>query len=133
MPDTVLGTTLTVPALDGDVPMTVPPGSRPGTVRIPGRGLPRRGTRGRDELHVSVTLCTDHPGDQAVPAAARAGPVPTRNRTWRTGTRRSSDSRKPQRQPTAARGGGEIGAGRLCDPVGPAPGAVRRARWGSGR
>ncbi|MEU8515065.1 DnaJ C-terminal domain-containing protein [Kitasatospora sp. NPDC048722] len=64
VPDAVLGTTLTVPALDGDVPLTVPPGSQSGTVlRIPGRGLPRRGVTGRGDLHVSVTVrVPDHPG-----------------------------------------------------------------------
>jgi molecular chaperone DnaJ len=57
VPDAVLGATLTVPALDGDVPLVVPPGTRSGTVlRVPGRGLPEPGGRARGDLCVSVAV-----------------------------------------------------------------------------
>ncbi len=55
--DAVLGTTRTVPCLDGDAPLTVPPGTQPGTVlRVAGRGLPRWGGPGRGDLRVSVAV-----------------------------------------------------------------------------
>jgi molecular chaperone DnaJ len=57
VPEAVLGTTRTVPALDGDVPVRIPPGTQPGTVlRVAGRGLPRPGGTGRGDLHVSVAV-----------------------------------------------------------------------------
>jgi molecular chaperone DnaJ len=40
-PEAVLGTTITVPTLDGKVSLKVPPGTASGTVlRVPGRGVP---------------------------------------------------------------------------------------------
>lgn len=57
VPEAVLGTTRIVPALDGDVPVRIPPGTQPGTVlRVAGRGLPRPGGTGRGDLHVSVAV-----------------------------------------------------------------------------
>lgn len=57
VPDAVLGTTVDVPGLDGDLPLTVPPGTQPGTVlRIPGQGLPAPDGRGRGDLAVRVSV-----------------------------------------------------------------------------
>ncbi|MFD9126278.1 DnaJ C-terminal domain-containing protein [Kitasatospora sp. NPDC059571] len=57
VPDAVLGTVLTVPALDGEVSLALPPGTQPGTIlRVPGRGLPLAGTHDRGDLRVSVTV-----------------------------------------------------------------------------
>jgi molecular chaperone DnaJ len=57
VPDAVLGSTAAVPALDGDIRITIPPGTQPGTVlRVAGNGLPQfRGT-GRGSLYVNVAV-----------------------------------------------------------------------------
>jgi molecular chaperone DnaJ len=53
-PELTLGTTLSVPTLDGKVSLKVPPGSQPGrTLRVRGKGGPRRDGRVGDLL---VTL-----------------------------------------------------------------------------
>jgi molecular chaperone DnaJ len=45
-PEAVLGTTVTVPTLDGPVTVRVPPGTAPGThLRVKGRGVPAGGGR----------------------------------------------------------------------------------------
>ncbi|GAA4833719.1 DnaJ C-terminal domain-containing protein [Kitasatospora terrestris] len=67
VPDAVLGTRLTVAALDGDVVLSVPPGTQPGTVLgIAGRGLPRSGSgHGRGDLRVRVDVrVPDRPGEE---------------------------------------------------------------------
>jgi molecular chaperone DnaJ len=56
-PQAVLGTTVTVPALDGDVAVEVPPGTQPGReFRFRGRGVPHVQGRGRGDLRVVVRL-----------------------------------------------------------------------------
>ncbi|WP_431682623.1 DnaJ C-terminal domain-containing protein [Kitasatospora sp. KL5] len=64
--DAVLGTSRTVPTLDGDVPLAVPAGTQPGAVLdVPGRGLPRPGGGTRGDLRVSVTVkIPDRPGEE---------------------------------------------------------------------
>ncbi|SDC17869.1 molecular chaperone DnaJ [Geodermatophilus telluris] len=53
--EAVLGTTLTVPTLDGDVTLKVPPGTASGrTLRVRGRGVPGRGRTG--DLLVTVEV-----------------------------------------------------------------------------
>lgn len=46
-PEAALGTTITVPTLDGPVTLRVPPGTAPGThLRVKGRGVPASGKNG---------------------------------------------------------------------------------------
>ena len=56
-PQAALGGSITVPSLDGDLPVTLAPGTQPGTVlRVRGRGMPSvRGNR-RGDHHVTVHL-----------------------------------------------------------------------------
>ncbi len=50
-PEAVLGTNLTVPTLDGEVTVRVPPGSRSNrTLRVRGKGVPRRSGQAGDLL-----------------------------------------------------------------------------------
>jgi molecular chaperone DnaJ len=58
-PLAALGTTVQVPALDGDLPLEIPPGTQPGEVmRLRGRGLPplQRGRTGDLHVHVNVVI-----------------------------------------------------------------------------
>jgi molecular chaperone DnaJ len=57
-PLAALGTTITVPTLDGDVPLEVPAGTQPGeTIVMHGRGLPPLGGRGRTgDLRVVINV-----------------------------------------------------------------------------
>ena len=59
--DLLLGTSVKIPHIDGDeIKVKIPAGSNPGdTISIPGRGLPRQGSRSRGE--VSVVLKLDIP------------------------------------------------------------------------
>jgi len=59
--DLLLGTSVKIPHIDGDdITVKIPAGSNPGdTISIPGRGLPRQGSRSRGE--VSVVLKLDLP------------------------------------------------------------------------
>jgi molecular chaperone DnaJ len=62
VPQAVLGDTVTVPTIDGEYPLVVPPGTQPGTVlRIPGYGAPhvRSGRRG-DQLCVVRVVVPTH-------------------------------------------------------------------------
>jgi molecular chaperone DnaJ len=54
-PQAAMGAPLTVPTLEGDLPMTLPPGTQTGTVlRMKGRGMPSvRGSQ-RGDHHVTV-------------------------------------------------------------------------------
>src|SRR5262249_1722150 len=53
--DAVLGTRVQVPGIDGDVAITLPPGTQSGQVfRVRGRGIPRLAQSGRGDLYVSV-------------------------------------------------------------------------------
>lgn len=57
VPDAVLGTTRRIATLDGDLTVTIPPGTQPGTtLRIPGRGLPRLDGGGRGDLLIAVEV-----------------------------------------------------------------------------
>jgi molecular chaperone DnaJ len=55
--DAVLGTTLTVPTLDGAVSVTVPAGTQPDEVlRLRGKGLPRFAGGGRGDLYLRLRV-----------------------------------------------------------------------------
>lgn len=57
IPDAVLGTTLSVPTLEADASVTVPPGTQPDSVlRLRGKGLPRYGEKGRGDLYLRVKV-----------------------------------------------------------------------------
>lgn len=66
VPDAVLGTVRSVRSLDGEAPLTVPPGTQPGDVlRVAGRGLPCPDGAGRGDLRVSVSVhIPDRLGEQ---------------------------------------------------------------------
>jgi molecular chaperone DnaJ len=54
-----LGAEIIVPTLDAKQPLTIPEGTQTGTLfRLKGQGLPIRGTRGRGDLYVAVTVLT---------------------------------------------------------------------------
>lgn len=56
-PQAVLGTTLKIRTLDGRIRLKIHPGTQPGTIlRIPGKGVPYRGTKGDQLVHVDVEL-----------------------------------------------------------------------------
>jgi molecular chaperone DnaJ len=58
-PHAALGTTVTVPTLDGDEELRIPPGTQPGTVfNLRGKGMPslRRGRRGDQRVLVNVLI-----------------------------------------------------------------------------
>ena len=55
--DAVLGTTLTVPTLDGSASVTVPPGTQPDAVlRLKGKGLPVFGKGAHGDLYVRLAV-----------------------------------------------------------------------------
>jgi molecular chaperone DnaJ len=55
--DAVLGTTLTVPTLEGSAAVKLPPGTQPGAaLRLRGKGLPRFGGRGRGDFLIQVQV-----------------------------------------------------------------------------
>ncbi len=57
MADAALGTKVTVPTVDGEETIELPPGTQPGTVvTLSGRGMPRLGRRGRGDLRVVVDV-----------------------------------------------------------------------------
>lgn len=56
-PQAVLGTRLKIRTLDGKVMLKIHPGTQPGTtLRIPDKGVPYRGTKGDQLVHVEVRL-----------------------------------------------------------------------------
>jgi molecular chaperone DnaJ len=56
-PQAALGAEVLVPTLEGEISVTVPPGTQPGQVlRIKGKGLPRLGGLGRGNLLLNVRL-----------------------------------------------------------------------------
>jgi len=56
-PQAVLGTKLKIRTLNGKIVLKIHPGTQPGTVlRIPGKGVPYRGTKGDQLVHVEVSL-----------------------------------------------------------------------------
>lgn len=56
-PQAVLGTKLKIRTLDGKIVLKVHPGTQPGTVlRISGKGVPYRGAKGDQLVHVEVSL-----------------------------------------------------------------------------
>ena len=58
-PSAAIGTTVTVPTLDGDEELDIEPGTQPGTVvTLRGRGMPslRRGTRGDQRVVINVVV-----------------------------------------------------------------------------
>ena len=57
IPDAVLGTSLTVPTLDADASVTVPPGTQPDAVlRLRGKGLPRFQDKGHGDLYLKINV-----------------------------------------------------------------------------
>ncbi len=55
--DAVLGTSLTIPLLQGTVSVKVPPGTQPGTVlRLRGKGLPEFGGHGHGDLYLRLDV-----------------------------------------------------------------------------
>ncbi len=57
IPDAVLGTSLTVPTLESEASVTVPPGTQPDSVlRLHGKGLPHFRGRGRGDLYLRVKV-----------------------------------------------------------------------------
>ncbi|HEY0641100.1 MAG TPA: DnaJ C-terminal domain-containing protein, partial [Pseudonocardiaceae bacterium] len=75
-PELVLGTTLTVPTLDGSVALRVPPGTAAGrTLRVRGRGVERKNGRAGDllvTLQVAVPPEIDEQAREALQAYADA-------------------------------------------------------------
>jgi molecular chaperone DnaJ len=58
-PDAALGTSVSVPTLDGEEEIEVPPGTQPGTVvTLKGRGMPTigRGRRGDQQVVLNVVI-----------------------------------------------------------------------------
>jgi len=56
-PQAVLGTRLKIRTLEGKVVLKIHPGTQPGTVlKIPGMGVPYRGAKGDQLVHVEVTV-----------------------------------------------------------------------------
>ncbi len=56
-PEAALGTTVTVPTLEGQVSLRVPPGTAPGkTFRVKGRGVPSHGRHAVGDLLVTVDV-----------------------------------------------------------------------------
>jgi len=56
-PAAALGTTVTVPTLDGDEEIEIPPGTQPATVvTLRGRGMPAVGRRGRGDQQVVLNV-----------------------------------------------------------------------------
>jgi molecular chaperone DnaJ len=56
-PQAALGATISVPTLDGDIPVEVPAGTQPGeTITVGGRGLPRIGRGRTGDLRVVVNV-----------------------------------------------------------------------------
>lgn len=57
IPDAVLGTSLTVPTLDAEASVTIPPGTQPDAVlRLNGKGLPRFQGKGRGDLYLRMKV-----------------------------------------------------------------------------
>jgi molecular chaperone DnaJ len=75
-PELVLGTTITVPTLDGPVSLRVPPGTGPGrTLRVRGRGVARKSGKAGDllvTLQVAVPSHVDGKAREALQAYAQA-------------------------------------------------------------
>lgn len=56
-PQAVLGSKLKIRTIDGKIVLNIHPGTQPGTIlRIPGKGVPYRGTNGDQLVHVDVVL-----------------------------------------------------------------------------
>jgi molecular chaperone DnaJ len=55
--EAMLGTELTIPTLYGDVKLSIPGGTQPGTVfKVKGRGLPRYGAWGKGDQYLKVAV-----------------------------------------------------------------------------
>jgi len=60
-PEAALGTTVSVPTLDGPVTLRIPAGTNPGkTFRVKGRGVPAHGRSGAGDLLVGVSVTVPH-------------------------------------------------------------------------
>ena len=66
-PQAVLGTKLKIRTLDGKIVLKIHPGTQPGTVlRIPGKGVPYRGTQGDQLVHIQVSLPQKVSGEEKI-------------------------------------------------------------------
>lgn len=66
-PQAVLGTKLKIRTLDGKIVLKIHPGTQAETVlRIPGKGVPYRGTKGDQLVHVEVTLPVSVSGEEKI-------------------------------------------------------------------
>ena len=77
-PQAALGTTVKAPSLDGEVDVTLAPGTQPGaTVVLRGKGLPHLQERGRGDLIVHLRLVVpaslSHEQEESLRAFAAAG------------------------------------------------------------
>jgi molecular chaperone DnaJ len=81
-PDAALGTTVTVPTLDGEEEIELEPGTQPGTVvTLPGHGMPslRRGRRGNQRVVVNVVVPRRLSGRQRELFEELSGSIEERN------------------------------------------------------
>jgi len=54
-----LGTKLSIPSIDGDAILEIPAGTQTGSLlRLPGKGMPRPGSRNRGHQYVMVQVAT---------------------------------------------------------------------------
>jgi len=77
-PQLALGDRITVPTLDGDAEVEIPPGTQPGeTLALSGKGMPRIGARGKGDVvaHLKLVVPTSLTAeeDAALRAYAAAG------------------------------------------------------------
>jgi len=80
--DAALGTSVTVPTLDGDEEVEVPAGTQPGTViALGGHGMPslRNGRRGAQQIVVNVVVPRRLSGDQRAKLEEAAATLTERN------------------------------------------------------
>jgi len=87
VPEAALGTRLTVPTIDGETSLKIPPGTQSGTrLRLRGNGVPSRLGAGRGDMYVEVRVVTPSVRDMRVRDACRrlgeildaAGELPNR-------------------------------------------------------
>ncbi|MEV6211842.1 J domain-containing protein [Kitasatospora sp. NPDC051914] len=112
--DAVLGTRRTVPALDGDVRLVVPPGTQPGAVLgVPGRGLPRPDGGTRGDLRVSVTVrIPDRPGEEEQDLYRRLAELRAAHGKAGAGQSPAHAGDEPPEPRTKAAGAPEVGRAR---------------------
>ncbi len=71
IPEAVLGAEVRVPTFDGDVTVTIPPGSQSGRkMRLKGRGVPALKGGARGDLYLVLKILVPEPIGSAAKAAA---------------------------------------------------------------